>query len=85
MVAADITNAGLHTCRMLGCDIYSFDFKINHISRHIQLPEVPSLGPAARALPQGQQVPPLLVLNIQLPTYPVRAPSPSCSASALRA
>ena len=63
-------------CRLLGCDIYSFDFKINHISRHIQLPEPPALGPEARALPPGQQLPPLLVLNIQLPTYSVRPPCP---------
>jgi hypothetical protein len=60
--------------RLLGCDIYSFDFKINHISRHIQLPEPPALGPGARALPPGQQLPPLLVLNIQLPTYSVCCP-----------
>ena len=72
LVVADVMPCPLG--RMLGCDIYSFDFKINHIARHIQLPEAPALGAAARALPLGQQVPPLLVLNIQLPTYPVRCP-----------
>ena len=59
-------------CRLLGCDIYSFDFKIAHIARHIQLPEPPALGAQARLLPPSEQVPPLLVLNIQLPMYPVR-------------
>jgi hypothetical protein len=55
----------------MGCDIYSFDFKINHISRHIQLPQPPILGPAARLLPPSEQLPPLLIFNIQLPMYPV--------------
>ena len=57
--------------RLLGCDIYSFDFKINHISRHIQLPQAPMMGVEGASLPPEQQIPPLLVLNIQLPTYPV--------------
>jgi hypothetical protein len=61
--------------RLLGCDIYSFDFKINHIARHIQLPDPPLLGPEARLLPPSQQIPPLLVLNIQLPMYLVSAQS----------
>ena len=61
-------------CRLLGCDIYSFDFKINHISRHIQLPAPPILGAAAYGLPPSEQIPPLLVINIQLPMYPVRQP-----------
>ena len=58
--------------RLLGCDVYSFEFKINHIARHIRLPNGPALGPAALALPPEQRVPPLLVINIQLPMYPVR-------------
>lgn len=61
-------------CRLLGCDIYSFGFKINHISRHIQLPTPPILGAAAYSLPPSEQIPPLLVINIQLPMYPVRQP-----------
>ncbi|BDA44255.1 probable protein ENHANCED DISEASE RESISTANCE 2 at C-terminar half [Coccomyxa sp. Obi] len=56
--------------RLLGCDIYSFDFKINHISRHIQLPAPPILGAAAYSLPASEQIPPLLIVNIQLPMYP---------------
>ncbi|CAL5218734.1 g448 [Coccomyxa viridis] len=56
--------------RLLGCDVYSFDFKINHIARHIQLPAPPHLGPGAKSLPDAEQIPPLLVLNIQLPMYP---------------
>ena len=59
-------------CRLLGCDVYSFDFKLNHIARHIQLPSPPHLGPGAKSLPDAEQIPPLLVLNIQLPMYPVR-------------
>ena len=74
-------------CRLLGCDVYSFDFKINHIARHIQLPAPPHLGPGAKSLPDAEQIPPLLVLNIQLPMYPVRpylpAPAMSCSAAFL--
>ncbi len=58
--------------RLLGCDVYSFDFKINHIARHIQLPAPPHLGPGAKSLPDAEQIPSLLVLNIQLPMYPVR-------------
>ena len=57
--------------RLLGCDVYSFDFKINHIARHIQLPNPPHLGPGAKSLSDAEQIPPLLVLNIQLPMYPV--------------
>jgi hypothetical protein len=58
--------------RLIGCDIYSFDFKLNHIAKHVQLPEAPKLGPAASALPPQESVPPFLVINVQLPTYPVR-------------
>ena len=77
-------------CRLLGCDVYSFEFKINHIARHIRLPDAPVLGPGARGLPPEQRPPPLLVINIQLPMYPVRVltgqamgvraerPSPEC-------
>ena len=60
------------SCRLLGCDVYSFEFKINHIARHIRLPDAPSLGPAALALPPEERPPPLLVINVQLPMYPVR-------------
>lgn len=58
--------------RLLGCDVYSFEFKINHIARHIRLPDAPALGPVARGLPPEQRPPPLLIINIQLPMYPVR-------------
>ncbi|KAK9808688.1 hypothetical protein WJX72_001980 [[Myrmecia] bisecta] len=56
--------------RLLNVDIYSFDFKLNHIARHVKLPEAPRLGPEALALPPDQQLPPLLIINIQIPTYP---------------
>ncbi|KAL4421206.1 hypothetical protein ABPG77_010081 [Micractinium sp. CCAP 211/92] len=55
--------------RLLGVDIYSFDFKLFHIAQHIQLPEPPQLGPEALALPRDQQLPPLLIINLQLPSY----------------
>ena len=56
--------------------MYSFDFKINHIARHIQLPAPQHLGPGAKSLSDAEQIPPLLVLNIQLPMYPVRIAHP---------
>lgn len=60
--------------RPVGVDFYSFDFKLNHIAKHIQLPAAPTLGPGVAALPPGERLPPLLIVNIQLPTYTVRAP-----------
>ena len=60
--------------RLLGCDVYSFEFKINHIARHIRLPDPPVLGPAALARPPERRLPPLLVVNVQLPMYPVGPP-----------
>jgi len=38
----------------------------------LQLPAVPTLGPEAQALPRDEQLPPLLIINLQLPWYPVR-------------
>ena len=58
-------------CRLLNVDVYSFDFKIHHITRHIQLPEEPVVSAAAKELPPDEQLPPLLIINVQLPTYPV--------------
>lgn len=55
---------------LLGADIYSFEFKLNHIAQHVELPTPPVLGAAAQALPPGQKIPPLLIINLQLPTYP---------------
>lgn len=51
-------------------DIYSFDFKLGHIAKHVQLPPVPQLGDMS-GLPREERLPPLLVVNIQLPDYPV--------------
>ncbi|PSC69289.1 plant F14N23-31 [Micractinium conductrix] len=56
--------------RLLSVDVYSFDFKLFHIAQHVQLPEAPRLGPEALALPHDQQLPPLLIINLQLPWYP---------------
>lgn len=55
--------------RLVGVDVYSFDFKLYHIAQHVQLPEVPVVGPAAQALPADQKLPPLLIINMQLPMY----------------
>lgn len=48
-----------------------------------QLPEPPTLGPAAQALPRDKQLPPLLIINMQLPFYPVRA-GPAAAATLLQ-
>lgn len=63
-------------CRLIGVDAYSFDQKLYHIAQHVQLPEAPKLGPDHSQLPAEQQLPPFLILNIQLPTYKVSFPSP---------
>ena len=61
----------LVACRLLNVDVYSFDFKIHHIARHIQLPDEPVVSAAAKELPPDEQLPPLLIINVQLPTYAV--------------
>lgn len=61
--------SGMEVYRLLGADLYSFDFKIFHISQHVQLPKPPTLGMRAQALPPNQRLPPLLVINLQLPLY----------------
>ena len=55
----------------MNVDVYSFDFKLDHIAKHLQLPAAPRLGPAAMELPPEERLPPVLVVNLQLPTYPV--------------
>lgn len=55
--------------RLLGVDMYSFDTKLFHIAQHVELPAAPTLGPKAQALPADEKMPPLLILNLQLPTY----------------
>ena len=62
-------NAAGSIYKLVGVDMYSFDFKLYHIAQHIDLPQPPTLGPAALALPPHQQLPPLLIINLQLPTY----------------
>lgn len=58
-------------CRLIGVDCYSFDQKLYHIAEHVQLPDPPKLGRGHAALPPDKQLPPLLVMNIQLPLYKV--------------
>ena len=58
-------------CRLIGVDCYSFAQKLFHIADHVQLPDAPKLGAKHASLPADQQLPPLLVLNIQLPMYKV--------------
>ena len=63
----------LLVARLIGVDAYSFEQKIHHIAQHVELPPAPKLGPDASALPPAQQIPPLLIINIQLPLYSVRS------------
>jgi hypothetical protein len=55
--------------QLIGVDLYSFDFKLFHIAQHVQLPRPPPPGPAATAAAPADRLPPLLVINIQVPTY----------------
>ena len=64
-------------CRFIAADLYAFDFKLSHIAKHVLLPPVPNV-PDQSHLPADEQLPPLLVINIQLPGYPVRKlPAPA--------
>ena len=74
---ADICLSTL-SCRLDNVDVYSFDFKLDHIAKHLQLPAAPRLGPAAMELPAEERLPPVLVVNLQLPTYPVSPAHPCC-------
>ena len=58
-------------CSLAGVDIYSFEQKINHIARHVQLPDAPALGRGATEVPEHERIPPILVINVQLPIYSV--------------
>lgn len=52
-------------------DAYSFDFRLGHIAHHVQLPPPPSV-PSQAHLPREDRLPPLIVVNMQMPDYPVR-------------
>jgi hypothetical protein len=60
--------------RFIAADLYAFDFKLNHIAQHVLLPAPPDV-PDQTHLPPEEQIPPLLVVNIQLPGYPVSTQS----------
>jgi len=51
--------------QLIGVDMYSFDFKLFHIAQHIELPQAPV--PVEVSKKAG--LPPLLIVNLQLPTY----------------
>lgn len=54
--------------RLAAVDMFSFEGKRFHIAQHVTLPCAPKPGGAAGVLP------PLLIINLQLPSYQVRLP-----------
>lgn len=61
--------SGQSVYRLLGADLFAFERKIHHIAHHVDLPPVPRLGDACATLPLEERLPPLLIINIQLPSY----------------
>lgn len=64
-----VLSQGAFYSRLLAVDVYSFDFRLAHIAKHVQLPQPPVLGDQSH-LPPKQRLPPLLIINVQLPDYP---------------
>lgn len=52
---------------IVGCDSFSFEAKVDHMAKQVQLPE-PS--EAALEMSKKLNLPPLLVINLQMPMYP---------------
>lgn len=63
----EASGAGLY--RLLAADLFSFECKVNHVAHHIDLPAPPVLGPGCEALAPEERLPPLLIVNLQLPSY----------------
>ena len=61
--------SGASIYRFLGADLFAFERKIYHIAHHIDLPPSPTLGAACEALPAEERLPPVMIINLQLPSY----------------
>ena len=70
----DVQSLCLRMRRFIAADLYAFDFKLNHIAQHVLLPPAPDVPDQTHLQPE-EQLPPLLVVNIQLPGYPVSTQS----------
>jgi len=54
--------------KLVGADMFTFDKKQNHIAKLVHLPSPPDLK--TKLSPEAQaHFPPLLIINLQLPTY----------------
>jgi hypothetical protein len=68
----DALPQSLDVGRLLDVDAYSFEFRLSHIAKHVQLPPPPAV-PSQAHLPREDRLPTLLVVNMQMPDYPVTA------------
>jgi hypothetical protein len=55
--------------RLLGVDMFTFDRKAYHIAQHVELPKVGLENSASGYLLGSHGIPPLLIINLQLPMY----------------
>ena len=54
--------------RLARSDMFTFDFKQNHVADLVNLPDAP---PLMHRISKELFFPPLLIINLQLPTYAV--------------